>query len=105
MSIIRVLILIFVIAVIFRSVRTIYKVLRSPSDENLENKSSFAGEEDPYEILEINRDAEQSEIRKAYLSKLSQYHPDKVNHLGDDLKKLAAQKTIEIQQAYDQISK
>ncbi len=40
-------------------------------------------------------------IRKRYLELISQYHPDKVDGLGPELKELAEQKTKEINIAYD----
>ena len=36
---------------------------------------------------------------------MAKYHPDKVEHLGEDLKKLAIKKTKEISWAYDQLNK
>ena len=33
------------------------------------------------------------------------YHPDKVNHLGEELKKVAHEKTLEIKAAYEKLSK
>ncbi len=104
MSIIRILIIVFIIFVLIRSLRKIYELLRGNdplgSEKEFENSKS-----DPYEILEVARGATSDEIRKAYLAKLAQYHPDKVNHLGDDLQKLAREKTLEIQEAYRLISK
>jgi DnaJ-domain-containing protein 1 len=35
-------------------------------------------------------------LKHNYYSELSKYHPDKVAHLGDDLKNLADKKTKEI---------
>ncbi len=104
MSIIRILIIVFIIFVFIRSFRKIYEVLRG--DDSLSpEKESKNSKSDPYEILEIARGATSDEIRRAYLAKLAQYHPDKVNHLGDDLQKLAREKTLEIQEAYQAISK
>lgn len=34
---------------------------------------------------------------------MNEYHPDKVAHLGEDLQKLAHQKALEIQRAYQQL--
>jgi hypothetical protein len=42
-----------------------------------------------------------SDIKKAYRELLTKYHPDKVNHLGDEFKKIAELKTREIIVAYD----
>lgn len=59
----------------------------------------------PYEILEISRGASQKEIKEAFRKRMAEYHPDKVAHLGKDLKDTAAQKTREIQKAYDNLKR
>ena len=64
-------------------------------------KSSF----DPYEILSIDASASGDEIRAAYRTRMHEYHPDKVAHLGEELQKVAHRKTVEIQQAYEQLRK
>lgn len=60
---------------------------------------------DPYHILGLSKAATSEEIKKAYRTALSEYHPDKVEHLGGDIKKLAEEKTKQIQWAYQQIKK
>jgi DnaJ-class molecular chaperone len=54
----------------------------------------------PYEILGLKPGATRKEIRQAYLTALQEYHPDKVMHLGGDLKDLAREKTEKIIAAY-----
>jgi len=63
------------------------------------------GPVDPYEILGIAPSASREAIQAAYKARMSQYHPDKVAHLGEDLQKLAHRKALEIQQAYQQLRK
>ena len=41
------------------------------------------------------------EIKYQYKKLLQQYHPDKVSHLGKEIRDLSNKKTIEIRQAYD----
>ena len=53
----------------------------------------------PYEVLGVEVGASQSEIRKAYLNKMKQYHPDKNN--GD---KNAERMAQEINEAYEILS-
>ncbi len=65
------------------------------------SKSSF----DPYEILGIDASASEEEIHAAYRTRMHEYHPDKVAHLGEELQKLAHRKAVEIQQAYEQLRK
>jgi len=58
-------------------------------------------DEDPYEILGIERDASKAEIKTAYKRLIARYHPDKVQHLGKEFQELAHQKFVAIQKAYD----
>jgi len=60
-------------------------------------------EEDPYEILGLQPGATKEEIRAAYKKMASQYHPDKVQHLGEDFQRLAHEKFVNIQKAYDKV--
>jgi len=57
----------------------------------------------PHEILDVPRGASQEEIRAAYKRLAGKYHPDKVEHLGDEFKALAEEKFIEIQEAYQKL--
>ena len=45
-----------------------------------------------YKILEINSDATDSELKKAYRKMAVKYHPDKVQHLGRDFQQMAEDK-------------
>jgi len=54
------------------------------------------------EILQVSPQAPAEEIRQAYRSLISQYHPDKVAGLGDELKALAERKSAQINGAYRQ---
>ena len=58
---------------------------------------------DPYKILEIERGASQDDIKQAYRQLAGKYHPDKVEHLGDEFKVLAEKRFKEIQQAYQEL--
>jgi DnaJ-domain-containing protein 1 len=63
-------------------------------------------EEDPAPhwstILKVSPAASRQEIQEAYRSQISQYHPDKVSRLGEELKALAEKKSNEINAAYEQ---
>lgn len=52
------------------------------------------------EILGVSPDAPAAEVRRAYQVRISEYHPDKVAHLGAALRNLAHEKTKEINAAY-----
>lgn len=58
-----------------------------------------------YDVLGITESASESEIRKAYRKKASEYHPDKIAAKGlpKDFTELANKKFQEIQEAWDSI--
>jgi DnaJ like chaperone protein len=58
-----------------------------------------------YKILEVTPDASDSEVKKAYRKMAMKYHPDKVSHLGQDVKKQAEEKFRKVQEAYENIKK
>lgn len=58
-----------------------------------------------YQILEVTPDANEDELKKAYRKMAVKYHPDKVAHLGDDVKKAATEKFQKVQAAYEEIKK
>jgi DnaJ like chaperone protein len=58
-----------------------------------------------YEILEINKGATDSEVKKAYRKMAVKYHPDKVSQLGESHQKAAKEKFLKVQEAYEQIKK
>lgn len=57
----------------------------------------------PYEVLGIKPNATQDEIKSAYRKLIKQYHPDKF--IDNPLKNLAEEKMIEINKAYDTLTK
>ena len=60
---------------------------------------------DPYELFKLSRGASRAEIDARYKELAKDYHPDRVAHLGEDLRKVAHEKMIEIQKAYDTLSR
>ncbi len=58
---------------------------------------------DPYEVLGVRRQASIDDIKSAYRKLAAKYHPDKVDHLGDEFRILAEQKFKEIQEAYQEL--
>ncbi len=58
-----------------------------------------------YKILEIDRNASDEEVKKAYRRMALKYHPDKVSYLGEDVKKGAEEKFRKVKDAYDKIKK
>ena len=59
----------------------------------------------PWEILEIEQGASVEEIHSAYRKAAQTYHPDKVQHLGPEFQEIAKQKFVEIQEAYQFLTK
>ena len=66
------------------------------SDQKASNK-------DPYDVLGIPEGASKEEIRSAYKRLVAKYHPDKVQHLGPEFQKLAHEKFVAVQQAYEKL--
>ncbi|MBW1956146.1 MAG: DnaJ domain-containing protein [Deltaproteobacteria bacterium] len=60
---------------------------------------------DPYTVLGVRPGASSEEIKKAYRELANKYHPDKVDHLGEEFKALAAKRFKEIQSAYEILTK
>ena len=58
-----------------------------------------------YKILEISKNATDSEIKKAYRKMATKFHPDKVHHLGEEFQKMAEEKFKKLNDAYTQIKK
>ena len=75
-----------------------------PGQEESELGAGAEAEKDPYEILDVSRNATPEEIKSAYRKKAQRYHPDRVAHLGDEFQQLAKQKFQEIQKAYEILS-
>src|SRR5450759_143533 len=63
------------------------------SADFLSIKNMFIPETDSsYKILEIDPSLTNEDVKKAYRRMAMKYHPDKVNHLGDDFRKTAEEK-------------
>jgi hypothetical protein len=71
---------------------------QGPSD------AAFQGPKNPYKILNVPPTADEGEIRSAYRKLASQYHPDKVAHLGKEFQEIAEMRFKEIQEAYQVLS-
>jgi DnaJ like chaperone protein len=56
-----------------------------------------------YDVLEITKGATDDEVKKAYRELAKKHHPDKVAHLGEDVKKAATEKFQKINAAYNQV--
>lgn len=56
-----------------------------------------------YTILEVEKNATVDEIKSAYRRLVKKFHPDKVQHLGEDIKEAAKEKFQQLTEAYDAI--
>ncbi|HWW87025.1 MAG TPA: J domain-containing protein [Vicinamibacterales bacterium] len=54
-------------------------------------------------LLGITLPATAEEIKRAYHRQISRYHPDKVHHLGEEFRALAAEKAARITDAYQRL--
>ena len=57
------------------------------------------------QVLGVNINDELNIIESAYKIKIKEYHPDLVSRMGDEIRQLAAKRTLEINLAYDILKK
>ncbi len=72
---------------------------RDPTDARSEPTQT------PWEVLGLSENATPEEIKTAHRQRSQEYHPDKVQHLGADLRDLADKKFREIQNAFETLQK
>ncbi len=65
----------------------------------------YDSSESAYKILEIEKSATNDEVKKAYRKMVKKFHPDKLQHLGEEHVKGAEEKFKQVQKAYEQIQK
>ena len=53
-----------------------------------------------YELLGIDPTASPEEIKRAFRQEIARYHPDKVQHLGVEFQRMAADRAAELTEAY-----
>ena len=61
--------------------------------------------EEAYRKLGVSSNATLDEIARAYKEKMRMSHPDKVNHLSEELQEKAKELTLKLNEAYDLIKK
>ena len=58
-----------------------------------------------YKVLEIEPNASNEEVKKAYRRMAMKFHPDKLNTMGEEVKKSATEKFKKVNDAYQTIKK
>ena len=53
-----------------------------------------------YDMLSVARDAPADEIKKAFRREIARYHPDKVQHLGQEFQEMASGIAADLTEAY-----
>jgi hypothetical protein len=76
----------------------------SERGEDFAGKWTSGSRKTPHSILGVGNDASPDEIRRAYRRLANQYHPDKVQHLGEEFRLLAERRFREIQEAYQELA-
>src|SRR5438093_4715051 len=57
-----------------------------------------------YELLGLAQTAPHDEIKRAFRQQIARYHPDKVQHLGQEFQVMAAERAAELTEAYRVLS-
>ena len=86
-------------------IRFIAKYLGISDKDRLSIEQAYHRVSDPYKVLEITKDATDTEVKKAYRKLAVKFHPDKIGNLGEGPRKKAKERFIQIQEAYEQIKK
>jgi len=88
-----------------KGAKRVYTRQQASRNSGEEQKRTEEETDDPYEILGLKRDATEAEIKEAFKRLASQYHPDKVQHLGKEFQELAHKKFVRIKRAYELLTK
>jgi DnaJ like chaperone protein len=65
--------------------------------------SSAPSAADPYETLGLSREASDEDLKKAWRTLAKKFHPDRVTHLGEDVRRFSEEKFKSIQAAWEQV--
>jgi DnaJ like chaperone protein len=89
-------------------IRTIIRHLNISEHEATSIRGHFIKESDverDYAILGLTSTATLIEVKKAYKDLCKKYHPDRVQHLGEEFRKISEEKIKEINKSYDILKK
>jgi hypothetical protein len=89
---------------IFENVENPINTSHDKRDEENEDNTEVSLEDKYKALLNLKDNYSHEDLRAAYKKKMAQYHPDKVEHLGEKLKKVALEESVAIQEAYKYLS-
>ncbi len=72
-------------------------------EQSRDTTRAAPADKDPHAILGLDRSADERAIKRAYRKLISQYHPDKLGDLPDELKRRAGERAREINAAYERL--
>ncbi|HEY4799491.1 MAG TPA: TerB family tellurite resistance protein [Bacteroidia bacterium] len=77
----------------------------SSADMNSIKAMYYSDAKSDYKILEVDENANDEEIKKAYRKMALKFHPDKVAQEGEEVQRAATEKFKRVQEAYENIKK
>lgn len=82
-----------------------YLNINSSDFESIEAMFSneISGIEKYYKLLEIDKTATNEQVKKAHRKMIMKFHPDRLKGVSDDIVKLANEKFLLVQEAYEKI--
>ncbi|MBM71982.1 MAG: molecular chaperone DjlA [Crocinitomicaceae bacterium] len=86
-------------------IRIIAKYLGISEKDRLSIEQAYHKVSNPFKVLEIDKTATDSEVKKAYRRLAVKFHPDKIGNLGKGPQMKAKERFLQIQEAYEQIKK
>jgi DnaJ-domain-containing protein 1 len=78
---------------------------KKQEDYSPKDSSQHSELDDALKVLGLNSFARNDSIKATYKKKMKEFHPDKVSHLSDEIRKRAEIRAMEINEAYTKIKK